>query len=149
MVEIGERPILWHIMKHYASYGFTEFVVALGYKGEDIKRYFLDYLSLERRPDGPPGGRDGRPATTPNATDWTVHLVDTGRRDEHRRTRRDGWRRWLGDEPFMLTYGDGVSDVDLRALLAFHQARRQARDGHGRPAAGAVRRTELRNATAP
>jgi glucose-1-phosphate cytidylyltransferase len=120
MVEIGQRPILWHIMKHYAHHGFDEFVVALGYRGEDIKRFFLDYLSLsgdmtvrlgERTADQLNPERDG----------WTVHLVDTGlETNTGGRVRR--LAPWLDDAPFMLTYGDGVSDVDLPALLAHHRA---------------------------
>jgi glucose-1-phosphate cytidylyltransferase len=120
MVEIGQRPILWHIMKHYAHHGFDEFVVALGYRGEDIKRFFLDYLSLsgdmtvrlgERTVDQLNPERDG----------WTVHLVDTGlETNTGGRVRR--LAPWLDDAPFMLTYGDGVSDVDLPALLAHHRA---------------------------
>lgn len=119
MVEIGERPILWHIMKHYAHHGFREFVVALGYKGEVIKRFFLDLRAL--------GG-----SLTVNLSsgvvdrhqraeeDWIVDLIDTG---QHTNTggRLRRLKDWLGDEPFLCTYGDGVSDVDLPALLAFHK----------------------------
>jgi glucose-1-phosphate cytidylyltransferase len=119
MVEIGGRPILWHIMKHYAACGFTEFVVALGYRGEDIKRFFLDYLAL----NGDLTVRVREEQVTRSTTevdDWTVHLVDTGQ-DTNTGGRVGRLRSWLGDEPFMLTYGDGVSNVDLRALLDTHQ----------------------------
>jgi glucose-1-phosphate cytidylyltransferase len=120
MVEIGGRPILWHIMKHYAHYGFTEFVLALGYKGEDVKRYFLDYYQLNGNVSVDLG--TGRVEVNHEHPDqWTVHLVDTGLQ-----TNTGGRVRWLrsmlGDEPFMLTYGDGVCDLNLRELLAFHQA---------------------------
>jgi glucose-1-phosphate cytidylyltransferase len=120
MVEIGNRPILWHIMKHYAASGFTEFVIALGYKGEDIKRFFVDSLALTgdltvRMGDGVVEHRD------PEHEAWTVHLVDTGAETgTGGRVRR--LASWIGDEPFMMTYGDGVSDVDLNGLLAFHRA---------------------------
>jgi glucose-1-phosphate cytidylyltransferase len=120
MVEIGGRPILWHIMKQYAHYGLKEFVVALGYKGEVIKRYFLDWadlngsltLSLKER-------RVERHDSLPE--DWTLHLVETGL---HTITggRLKRLRGMLCDGTFMMTYGDGVSDVNLRELLQFHRA---------------------------
>jgi len=120
MVEIGNRPILWHIMKHYAASGFTEFVIALGYKGEDIKRFFVDFMSLTgdltvRLDAGVVEHHD------PERDAWTVHLVDTGA-DTGTGGRVARVAPWIGDEPFMLTYGDGVSDVDLEALLAFHRS---------------------------
>jgi glucose-1-phosphate cytidylyltransferase len=120
MVEIGNRPILWHIMKHYAASGFTEFVIALGYKGEDIKRFFVDFMSLTgdltvRLDAGVVEHHD------PERDAWTVHLVDTGA-DTGTGGRVARVAAWIGDEPFMLTYGDGVSDVDLEALLAFHRS---------------------------
>ena len=120
MVEIGQRPILWHIMKHYAHHGFDEFVVALGYRGEDIKRFFLDYLSLS----GDMTVRLGKRTVDqldPERDDWTVHLVDTGL-DTNTGGRIRRLASLLGDAPFMLTYGDGVSNVDLPALLAHHRA---------------------------
>jgi len=120
MVEIGGRPILWHIMKHYARYGFKEFLIALGYKGEVIKRYFLDYctLSADMRVDLHSGEIDRYDA---DAEDWVIHLIDTGQNtNTGGRVRR--LRRWIGDETFMVTYGDGVSNVDLTALLRFHKA---------------------------
>jgi glucose-1-phosphate cytidylyltransferase len=120
MVEIGGRPILWHIMKHYAHYGFTEFLCALGYKGEVIKRYFLDSYLLN-------GGLTVDLSTgevqrhTKESESWVVHLVDTGLTTlTGGRVKRLG--SWLRDETFMLTYGDGVTDIDLRKLLAFHRA---------------------------
>ena len=125
MVEIGDRPILWHIMKHYTHYGITEFAVALGYKGEVIKRYFLDYeLVCGSVTVDLASGRIQRREGA--AEGWVVHLVDTGlATNTGGRIRRLG--PWLDGTPFMLTYGDGVGDVDLRALLAFHRA-------HGRVA---------------
>jgi glucose-1-phosphate cytidylyltransferase len=120
MVDIGGRPILWHIMKHYAHHGFTEFIVALGYRGEDIKRFFLDQVTLsgdltihlaERRIERRHVEED----------DWTVDLVDTGlETNTGGRVGRLADR--LADGPFMLTYGDGVSDVDLGALVEVHRS---------------------------
>jgi len=121
LVEIGGRPILWHIMKHYSRYGFNEFVLALGYKGEQIKRYFLDFHSLNR--DFTVSLRDGQVRTIDQneGEPWQVHLVDTGQA-----TLTGGRLKRLGHlidkGTFMMTYGDGVSDVDLDALLAFHRS---------------------------
>jgi glucose-1-phosphate cytidylyltransferase len=120
MVEIGDRPIIWHIMKHYAAAGFSEFVVALGYKGDEIKRFFVDDLALIGDLTVDTGaGRVDRHSRDHDA--WTVHLVDTGP-ETGTGGRVARLAQWLGDEPFMLTYGDGVSNVDLQALLAFHRA---------------------------
>jgi glucose-1-phosphate cytidylyltransferase len=119
MVEIGGRPILWHIMTHYASFGIGEFFVAVGYKGDVVKRYFLDYHNLV-------GSMSVRLATgevqmlEKQAEDWCIHLIETGDETETGgRVKR--LERWLGQERFMLTYGDGVSDVDLHDLLSFHE----------------------------
>lgn len=118
MVEIGERPILWHIMKYYASYGFKEFVVALGYKGEVIKRFFLEQATLQ-------GNLSIKMQTgsvvvqNQLCEDWVVHLVDTGL-DSSTGGRIGRVRDYLDNETFMFTYGDGVSNVDLHALLALH-----------------------------
>jgi glucose-1-phosphate cytidylyltransferase len=120
MVEIGGRPILWHIMSHYAHYGFKHFVIALGYKGEVIKRYMVDYCSLHSNltinlKNGQVTVQDGiKP-------DWTVELVDTGIRTQTGgRIKR--LAPYVGQETFMLTWGDGVSDVNLHDLLAFHRS---------------------------
>lgn len=120
MVEIGGRPILWHILQHYAHYGFNDFAIALGYKGEVIKRYFVDYCSLESNLTVKLGsGQVSRHQA--DHPDWNVELIDTGVA-----TLTGGRIKRLapviGRETFMLTWGDGVSDVDLHALLAFHRA---------------------------
>lgn len=121
LVEIGGKPILWHIMKHYARYGFSEFILALGYKGEQIKRYFLDFFSLNQ--DFTVSLNDGEVSRiTQNYCDpWKVHLIDTGQS-----TLTGGRLKRLADmihqDSFMMTYGDGVSDVNLNALLKFHQS---------------------------
>lgn len=120
MVEIGGRPLLWHIMKHYARFGFNEFVIALGYKGEVIKKYFLDYYTLSgsMSVDLTTGGVS---ILNKRTEAWVVHLIDTGL------TTNTGGRvkrlqPFLSDEPFLLTYGDGVCDVNLEKLVAFHRA---------------------------
>jgi glucose-1-phosphate cytidylyltransferase len=120
MVEIGGRPILWHIMRHYAHYGFREFVLALGYKGEDIKHYFLDYHSLSN--DMAIDLATGRVTVGPRQQeDWLVHLVDTGQKtNTGGRVKR--LESLLSHDTFMVTYGDGVSNVDLQALLGFHRS---------------------------
>ncbi len=121
MIEVGGRPILWHIMRHYAHYGFREFVVALGYKGEDIKRFFVEYPILSSDITVDVATR-GVTAHRMGGDDWRVHLVDTGfHTNTGGRLRR--LREILGDKTFMLTYGDGVSDVDLNALLDFHRSK--------------------------
>jgi len=124
MIEIGGKPMLWHIMNIYAAHGVREFIVALGYKGEVIKEYFLNFYALNNDMSIDLGtGRttihDGK------QPDWQIDLVDTGL---HTQTggRVKRLQRWLGeDETFMLTYGDGVADVDVGALLAFHATHRK------------------------
>jgi glucose-1-phosphate cytidylyltransferase len=120
MVEIGERPILWHIMKHYAHHGFREFFIALGYKGEAIKRYFRDYYSLygSMTIDFATGRVENH---TKEYEDWCVHLMDTGQ-ETYTGGRVKRLEPWLNRETFMVTYGDGVSDIDLSDLLNFHRA---------------------------
>ena len=120
MVEIGGRPILWHIMMHYYRYGHSEFIIALGYKGECIKKYMLDYCSLhdDLTVDFSNGQVHRHGNHTPH---WKVHLIDTGQN-----TLTGGRIKRLapciGGETFMLTWGDGVSDVNLDALVAFHRS---------------------------
>ena len=120
LVEIGGRPILWHIMKHYSRYGFNEFILALGYKGEMIKRYFLDFYTL--RQDFTVSLEDGqvRMINENHGESWTVHLVDTGP-DTLTGGRLKRLTGLLGKGPFMMTYGDGVCDVSLEKLFAFHK----------------------------
>jgi glucose-1-phosphate cytidylyltransferase len=120
MVEIGGRPILWHIMMYYARYGYDEFVIALGYKGEYIKRWMREYASLH----GDMTVRLGTGAVTMHDEvrhDWTVDLIETGQ-DTATGGRIKRLQPWMGEGTFMLTWGDGVSDVDLDALLAFHRS---------------------------
>jgi glucose-1-phosphate cytidylyltransferase len=120
MVEIGERPILWHVMKHFWHHGHREFLIALGYRGEVVKRYFLDEHTLagDMTIDIAAGRVEQKPA---NREDWIVHLVDTGERtNTGGRIKRLADE--LGDETFFATYGDGVSDVDLDRLVDFHRS---------------------------
>jgi glucose-1-phosphate cytidylyltransferase len=120
MVEIGGHPILWHIMKHYAHFGFTEFFIALGYRGETIKRFFLDYCSLSGNMTVDLSRRKIEVQES-DCEDWVVHLKDTGLRT-HTGGRVRRLRPWLDDSTFMVTYGDGVSNIDLSALLSFHRS---------------------------
>lgn len=120
MVEIGGKPILWHIMKIYAHYDFKDFLIALGYKGEHIKKYMIDCCSLASNltvdlKNGQVVQHDGR------NLDWTVELIDTGMKTQTGgRIKR--LAPYLGQETFMLTWGDGVADIDLKKLLAFHRS---------------------------
>jgi glucose-1-phosphate cytidylyltransferase len=118
MVEIGDRPILWHILKHYAHYGFNEFVLALGYKGEFIKRYFVEYRSLSS--DLTVHLASGKLDVRDQAIeDWTVHCVDTGVPTQiGGRIKR--LASWIGHETFLLTYGDGIANVDLHRFHKKH-----------------------------
>jgi glucose-1-phosphate cytidylyltransferase len=120
MVEIGGRPILWHIMRHYAAFGFREFVVALGYRGEDIKRFFVDYMSLSGDLRVDLGNGLFTRSNVPS-DEWVVDLVDTGL-GTNTGGRLGRLRDLIGDETFMFTYGDGVSNVDLDALMRSHEA---------------------------
>jgi len=123
MVEIGGRPILWHIMQHYGRHAFTEFYLALGYKGEAIKRFFLEHHTLSG--DLTVDLSSGRATViTPSAANWTVHLMDTGERTlTGGRVKR--LEKQLGDGTFMLTYGDGVCNIPLDKLLAFHKQQKR------------------------
>lgn len=120
MVEIGSKPILWHIMKIYAHYGFKDFVIALGYKGVMIKKYMIDYCALSSDltvdlKNGDITFHEG------NRLDWKVQLIDTGL---HTLTggRIKRLAPYIGNETFMLTWGDGVSDINLHDLLKFHRS---------------------------
>lgn len=123
LVEIGGRPILWHIMKHYSRHGFNEFYLALGYKGEMIKRYFLDFFALGQDFSVSLKNGEVRTLNDSNAEPWEVHLVDTGQ------AALTGGRlkrlaEFIDKGPFMMTYGDGVSDLNLAKLLSFHRRKR-------------------------
>jgi len=120
MVEIGGKPILWHIMKIYSQYGFNEFVVLLGYKGYYIKEYFANYFLHQS--DVTIDMSDGSMEVLNNSSEpWKVTLLDTGL---HSMTgaRIKKAQSFIGDEPFMLTYGDGVADIDIAELVNFHKS---------------------------
>lgn len=120
MIEIGGKPIIWHIMRSYACYGFKEFLVACGYKGEVIKEYFhnffihnCDYIIDLRN--------GSEQIVSANGTDWQIGVIDTGLE-----TMTGGrilrLKRWIDNATFMVTYGDGLANIDLRALIAFHRS---------------------------
>jgi glucose-1-phosphate cytidylyltransferase len=121
LVDVGEKPILWHIMSIYAVHGITEFIVALGYKGDAIKNYFLNFctsnsdISVELATGRTTVHQSERP-------DWTVHLVDTGLYTQTG-GRLKRLAKWLeGDRTFCFTYGDGVADLDVNAVIRFHKS---------------------------
>ena len=120
MITIGDQPILWHIMKIYSYYGFHDFVICCGYKGHVIKEYFADYY-LHRSDVTFDFSENNRMTVHQNVAEpWRVTLVDTGLNTQTGgRVKRV--QKSIGDELFMLTYGDGVSDIDLHALLAHHK----------------------------
>jgi len=119
MVEIGGRPILWHIMKIYSYYGFDEFILALGYKADYIKKYFLEYA----RHSGniTVSIKNGKSKIVQREQDeWTIHLEETGI-DTMTGGRIKSLSHWVKNETFMVTYGDGVSDVNIKELITFHK----------------------------
>lgn len=121
MIEIGDQPILWHIMKSYAYYGYDEFIICCGYKAHAIKEYFADYYM--HRSDITFDFANDNAMTIHNnvAEPWKVTVVDTGLNTmTGGRVKRV--QKYIGDEPFMLTYGDGVCDVDIKALENYHRA---------------------------
>ena len=122
MVEIGEMPIIWHIMKYYSAFSFNEFVLALGYKAEIIKTYFLNYsqikgdMYLDFRKQNISKPRDV-------SEDWKIHLIETGLNTmTGGRIRR--LKNIIGNQRFLLTYGDGLSNIDLNELIAFHKSQK-------------------------
>ena len=120
MVEIGGKPIIWHIMNHFGKYNLKQFYVALGYKGENIKRFFIDHhaLSGDITVDISTGHVQVKSTTV---SDWKVHLIETGETTlTGGRVRR--MQKLLYDQTFMLTYGDGVSNVPLDKLISFHRS---------------------------
>ncbi len=121
MVEIGGRPILWHIMNIIATHGITEFIIALGYRAEIIKEYFLNFYTLNNDVSVDLGAGTTT-VHTRSRTDWKVHLVDTGLHTQTGgRLRR--LQSWLGDdEPFLFAYGDGVADLDLTDMIRYHSS---------------------------
>ncbi|ALI99755.1 glucose-1-phosphate cytidylyltransferase [Rufibacter tibetensis] len=123
MVEIGDKPMLWHIMKIYSSYGFNDFVICLGYKGYLIKEYFANYyrhlsdITIDLK-DNSVEVHDSQ------AEPWKITLVDTGV-NSMTGGRIKRVQKYIGNEPFLLTYGDGVGNVDIKALVKYHQQHRK------------------------
>ena len=120
LVEVGGKPILWHILNIYSAFGFNEFVLALGYKGEYIKEYFLNFYALNNdlTVDLADGKSEIHEGKQPN---WKINLVDTGQ-NTMTGGRLKRLQPWLGNETFMATYGDGVADICIADLLAFHRS---------------------------
>lgn len=123
MAEIGGKPILWHIMQIYAHYGITEFVIALGYKAESIKEYFLNFHAFNSNitldlVSGKTIIHDG------NQPQWKIHLVDTGLQTQTG-GRLKRLKPWIGNETFMMTYGDGLANINIKELLQFHQTQKR------------------------
>lgn len=124
MVEIGGHPILWHIMKTYSHYGFNEFIILCGYKGYMIKEYFANYY--RHRSDMTIDLANNSTTYHKNSAEpWKVTLIDTGL-DTMTGGRIKRVQKYVGDEPFMLTYGDGVGDVDIPNLIQFHKSHGKA-----------------------
>ncbi len=120
MVTVGERPIIWHIMNTYAKYGHTDFHLALGYKAEMVKEYFLHYRSLNS--DFTVELSSGKITSHQvGEIDWRVTLVNTGL-ESMTGGRVKRMQPYIGNEPFLLTYGDGVADIDINALIKFHRS---------------------------
>ena len=120
MITIGEQPILWHIMKYYSEFGFHDFVICCGYKGHVIKEYFADYY-LHRSDVTFDFSKNNKMTVHSNVAEpWRVTLVDTGLHSQTG-SRIKRVQKYIGNEPFLLTYGDGVSNVDLTALVKQHQ----------------------------
>ena len=121
MIEIGEKPILWHIMKIYAAHGFNEFVICVGYKGYQIKEYFANYFLHESSVTFDFDCGEKKVIHSHKAEPWKVTLVDTGM-ETQTGGRLKRVREYLGDETFMFTYGDGVGDIKIKELLNFHRS---------------------------
>ncbi len=120
MIEIGEKPILWHIMKHYSHYGFSEFVICLGYKGNLIKEYFANYFLYGADVTFDMRYGNNMQVHTNMSEPWKVTLVNTGL-DTMTGGRLKRVKEYLQNDTFMLTYGDGVSDVNITELLEYHK----------------------------
>ena len=120
MIDIGGKPILWHIMKYYSKFGFNEFVICAGYKQESIKQWFANYFIDNSDVTFDFAKKDRVILEYPHCEPWKVTVVDTGL-DTMTGSRIKRVAKYIGDEPFFLTYGDGLSDVDIAAELEFHR----------------------------
>ena len=125
MIKVGGKPIIWHIMKIYAKYGYTDFVICLGYKGEMIKEHFLNYKALNSDFTITLGNRENIQVHSNNSEDhWTVTLADTGL-ESQTGSRLNKVERYIDTDLFMLTYGDGVADINIDELVAFHKSHKK------------------------
>lgn len=120
MIEIGGLPILWHIMKYYSSFGFDDFIICCGYLGHKIKEFFADYYLYRSDITFDFSNNNEMTVHSNIAEPWRVTLVDTGI-DTQTAGRIKRVQKYIGDEPFMVTYGDGLSDVDINQLCEFHK----------------------------
>lgn len=123
LVEIGGKPILWHIMRHYASFGIRDFIVCCGYKGHMIKEYFVKYYQNNSQMEIHLKNQENQ-VLVKGSEPWKVTLVDTGL-ETLTAGRILRVRDYIGEEPFLLTYGDGVSDVDINRLIQFHREQKK------------------------
>jgi glucose-1-phosphate cytidylyltransferase len=123
MVEIGTKPIIWHIMKHYSHYGFNEFVILAGYKSYMIKEYFANYYL--HNSDISVDTKGGKLTVHSNDSEaWTITVAETGL-DTMTGGRVKRAQKYLGEAPFLLTYGDGLTDLDIKKLVKFHESKQQ------------------------
>lgn len=121
MITIGESPILWHIMKYFAEFAMEEFFIATGYKGDVIKSYFTNYHNYSGSVMVDLENGSVKNYTTPPEK-WKVHLIETGLKTQTGGRIRRMRKYWSGSEPILITYGDGLADVDLKALIEFHRS---------------------------
>lgn len=121
MIKIGEYPIIWNIMKIYSFYGYNEFIICLGYKGEIIKEYFSNYFLYNSDVTFNFTNGNEMIIHDHSTEPWSVTLADTGK-DSMTGGRLKRIQKYVGNEPFMMTYGDGVGDIDIRQLVEFHQS---------------------------
>src|SRR4030066_1547065 len=127
MIRIGEKPILWHIMKTYDRYGFSDFIICLGYKGEMIKEYFLNYKTMNSDFTITLGQKDNIKLNGNSSEDhWTVTLADTGL-EAMTGSRIKKIEPYIEGDIFMLTYGDGVADINIKELVSFHLSHKKIR----------------------
>jgi glucose-1-phosphate cytidylyltransferase len=126
LIEVGDKPILWHIMKIYSAFGFDEFILCLGYKGQAIKEYFMDYLSWRFHDFSLDLSKDQSHLNLMNhdAEKWKITFVDTGL-ETNTGGRLKRIARYIDSESFMVTYGDGVADINVRALVDYHNSHRR------------------------
>lgn len=120
LVEIGDRPMLWHVMKIFAAHGFEDFILPLGYRGQDIRHYFLDYNLTHSQISFRIGERQPVFHEATPESHWRLTLVDTGL-DSNKGARVKRVEKYITTEQFLLTYGDGVADINVRSLVEFHK----------------------------